>query len=299
MNQFIFISCGQYSDTEKRLGKQIAELVRATGFQPFLADEVQDLNGLDDNILRALSECAAFITILHPRGKITRPDGTILNRASVWIEQEIAIATYIQHVEKRSIPIIAFRHVSVGREGIRDLLHINPIEFTEESEVLAELPKRLGELLKNLSPEAIQLQLNAEPSPRQDGHVIRKLEVMLVNGTKQRIREYSCVIELPADILKHWTGSYILETGSSDPTRRRFRVTEENKGTLEPSDRVLLASFEYCTRCARETASLMSGLVGLPPVKATIFLNNREYLIEKTLQELEREMDPLARLTTE
>jgi hypothetical protein len=66
-----------------------------------------------------------------------------LVRASVWIEQEIAIATYIQRVEKRPLPIIAFKHVTVGREGLRDLLQLNPIEFTHESEVLARLPERL------------------------------------------------------------------------------------------------------------------------------------------------------------
>jgi hypothetical protein len=42
----------------------------------------------------------------------------------VWIEQEIAIATYIQRIEKRTLPIIAFKHESVGRERIRDLLHL-------------------------------------------------------------------------------------------------------------------------------------------------------------------------------
>src|SRR5208282_5787967 len=97
MRKTIFISCGQYTDSEKRLGKQIAEMVRAiTDLEPFFAEEVQDLNGLDTNILHALRNCVAFITVMHPRGEIRRPDGSTLFRASVWIEQEIAIATYIQ-----------------------------------------------------------------------------------------------------------------------------------------------------------------------------------------------------------
>jgi hypothetical protein len=49
-------------------------------------------------------------------------------------------------------------HKSVGREGLRDLLHLNPIEFTDENEVLAELPKRL-EQWKSLKPSGIELQL--------------------------------------------------------------------------------------------------------------------------------------------
>jgi len=91
MRGTIFISCGQSTMAEKTLGKQIVEMVRAhTSLEPFFAEGVQDLNGLDSNILEALHGCVAFITVLHPRGEIRRPDGSVLVRASVWIEQEIA-----------------------------------------------------------------------------------------------------------------------------------------------------------------------------------------------------------------
>jgi hypothetical protein len=119
IRQTVFISCGQFSDAERRLGRQIAEKIRAlTDLEPFFADEVQDLNGLDANILNALRNCVAFITVLHPRGEIRRPDGSVLVRGSIWIEQEIAIATYIQRVENRQLPIVAFKHKLVGLEGI-------------------------------------------------------------------------------------------------------------------------------------------------------------------------------------
>ena len=60
----IFISCGQFTDAERRLGKRIAEMVRElTDLEPFFAEEVQDLNGLDANILNGLHDCAAFITV--------------------------------------------------------------------------------------------------------------------------------------------------------------------------------------------------------------------------------------------
>jgi hypothetical protein len=63
MPKTIFISCGQYTLAEKQLGKQISEMVRT------------------------LTDCVRFITILHPRGEIRRPNGSVV-RASVWIEQE-------------------------------------------------------------------------------------------------------------------------------------------------------------------------------------------------------------------
>lgn len=126
------------------MGKSIVKLVKdITGLDAFFAEEVQDLNGLDASILGALRDCAAFITVMHPRGTIARPNKSTHTRASVWIEQEIAIATYIQRVEKKSLPVIAFIHESVGREGIRDLLHLNPRRFANETDVLALLPELL------------------------------------------------------------------------------------------------------------------------------------------------------------
>jgi hypothetical protein len=83
-NPTIFISCGQFTDAEKRLGKQIASMVRTLpGVEPFCAEEIQDLGGLDDNVLCALRDCVAFITVLYPRGEITRPDNFVHTRASV------------------------------------------------------------------------------------------------------------------------------------------------------------------------------------------------------------------------
>jgi hypothetical protein len=85
--------------------KRVSDL---TPCVPFFAEDVQDLNGLDANILAALQRCVGFIAVLHPRGEIGLPDGGSITRASIWIEQEIAIATYIKRVEKSELPIIAF-----------------------------------------------------------------------------------------------------------------------------------------------------------------------------------------------
>src|SRR5690349_17133915 len=99
---YVFVSCGQFTDSEKSLGKAIVAMVKdVTGFDAYFAEQVQDLNSLETNILNALQGCVAFITVLHPRGEIIRPDGSSHHRASIWIEQEIAIATYIQRIEKR------------------------------------------------------------------------------------------------------------------------------------------------------------------------------------------------------
>jgi hypothetical protein len=282
----IFISCGQYSDTEKRLGKQIAQIVKSlTGFEAFFAEDVQDLNGLDANILGALRDCVGFITVLHPRGDIKRPDGSVITRASVWIEQEIAVATYIQRVEKRELPIIAFKHASVSREGIRDLLQLNPIPFTDESEVLVALTERLP-AWRSLKASGIHLSLKSIRNTIHADHVIRKVVVTLANDSGQRIHKYDLEVGMPAALLKHWTANYPNELHRGDPQRRYFRFNEADFTILNPHTTLTLASYDYCTKCAFDDCGGIAAIVAEAVIEAKVWIDGREYSAQKTIQEL-------------
>lgn len=282
----IFISCGQFTADEKKLGNQIARMVRElTGLEPFFAEQVQDLNGLDDNILNALHNCVALITVMHPRGMIRRPDNSVLIRASVWIEQEIAIATYIKRIEKRDLPIIAFKHSSVGREGIRDLLHLNPIEFTEDSEVLAALPERLRPW-KSLAPVGIRVELDSVRVDTQDGHPIRKLQVTLVNDTNQRITSYDAEVRIPAGILKHWSAVYPHEVRSDDPSRRRFRFSQQGRSIPGPHDKAIVYGDNYCAVCAVKESGTLAPVSLRDTVEVKVWIDEREYSANKTIEEL-------------
>ncbi len=247
------------------------------------------MNGLDANILRALHECVAFIVVLHPRGEIVRPDGPKLVRASVWIEQEIAIATYIQRHENRQLPIIAFKHKSVGLEGMRSLLHLNPIEFSDESEVLAALPKRLEEW-KSLKPSGIELQLTSKPAGQQQGHAIRRVEINLINNTNDRIENYEFEVRLPSGILKHWSSVYAAEVPCNFPGLRCFRFNQEGRGAVRPKDQLPNPIvFDYCTRCAlpeHENEKNGATLVAEMKLGARAWVNGNEYPIEKTIREV-------------
>jgi len=259
------------------------------GLDAFFAEEVQDLNGLDSNILKALRDCVAFITVMHPRGKIGRPDGSTHVRASVWIEQEIAIATYIQQVEHRKLPVIAFVHESVGREGIRDLLHLNPITFRNENEILNALPERLQEW-KTLTPAGIQIQLKGSSLRVQDNHQIRQLVVSLVNDSNQRIASLNCLVRLPAGILKHWSSIYPTETKSDNPRYRCFSFDEKSNGPIAPHSIGHLITFEYCRQCAMEDTKdvewIAARLVTEMVVEATVWIDNKEYKTSATMRDL-------------
>lgn len=292
-NALIFVSCGQYTEPEKRLGKAIVQIAESvTGQKAFFAEQVQDLNGLDANILNALRDCAAFITVMHPRGAITRPDGSTHTRASVWIEQEIAIATYIKRVEKRTLPVIAFVHKSIGREGIRDLLHLNPILFTQETEVLVALP----ELLKkwgSLSPTGIQVQLQSGSRVYRDGHWIRQLSVNLANDSNQRISDLSFTLRMPTGVLSHWTHQYLSETKSGNPNYRSFRY--DNVPLIGPHETRQLITFDYCTACGAEYTgepmAFAGAIVAESVVEAKVWFDGREYSAKKTIKELSDEAE--------
>ena len=75
-NPKIFLSCGQFTEDEKKLGKQIAEIVELeTGHKVFYAQNVSSLEGLNNNILEALKSCIGFIAVMHPRGENSAPSG--------------------------------------------------------------------------------------------------------------------------------------------------------------------------------------------------------------------------------
>ena len=89
----VFISCGQYHDSEKALGKEIAQLANEMGLEGYFAENQNSVAALASNIFAKLNEAAAFVVVIHPRGTVQGLGGESHIRASVWIEQEIAIAS--------------------------------------------------------------------------------------------------------------------------------------------------------------------------------------------------------------
>lgn len=143
---FAFVSCGQRTQEEKQLGEVICQTIQDHGvFDCFFAEAQHNLNGLHENIFDALAKSGAFITVMHRRGNVSYGSGKAepLDRASVWIEQEIAIAAYIQRTAKNDLLTAAYIEKGVGREGLRELLHLNPLEFTSNDEIIVDLKARL------------------------------------------------------------------------------------------------------------------------------------------------------------
>jgi len=137
----VFISCGQFTEEEKALGKKVCELVKElTPFEGYFAENQSTLKTLSENILRRLYESVGLIVIMHQRGKI---EGRDITRASVWIEQEVAIATLMEQILCRPLHVALFVQRGIAIEGIRQHIHFNPVPFTTGEEVIARLREEL------------------------------------------------------------------------------------------------------------------------------------------------------------
>jgi hypothetical protein len=133
MNQkaLVFVSCGQVTASEKKLGKDLVDLIeRVPGLEAYFAEKVSSLEGLSANIFKNLERASAFVTVMHHRGVVKgRPGSDDRIRASVWIEQEIAIASFLQQTRPETLHVAAYAQKGIAREGVRDTVILNALEF--------------------------------------------------------------------------------------------------------------------------------------------------------------------------
>jgi len=142
--RLIFICHGQL-DHEKRHGLALAKIIEDTaGFRAFFAENVHDTDGLSEHIFRKLEECDGFLAVMHKRGDVDFM-GRHFTRASVWIQQELAIVTFLnsQRQGRRRIRIRVFAERGIKREGLAEVLILNPTEFDKDEELHAHVTEWL------------------------------------------------------------------------------------------------------------------------------------------------------------
>jgi hypothetical protein len=138
----VFVSCGQFTEQEKNLGKQIAATVSTLpNCEGYFAENQNSLLGLSVNVFKALDCASGLIAVMHHRGEVQTPAGTQI-RGSVWVEQEIAIASFLAHT-REDLPVLVYIQKGITREGVRQQLRLAPVEFETEDEVLIDLRRRI------------------------------------------------------------------------------------------------------------------------------------------------------------
>ena len=242
----IFISCGQFTPEEKALGRNICTIVRDLGYEPYFAENQSSVKGLYENILSKLNECSGLIAVMHPRGAVSFPGGAKHTRGSVWIEQEIAIAAFLAQFSGRSIEVAAFIHGDIKREGIRDLLHLNPISFRADREVLDQLPGIL-EKWKLVGSANVELKLSYERVKVTGERHDYMLTVDVTNSGTTRLTEYQVDLLFP-DAFLNQAIQYGHEVHSRRTnTHRMFRISENEhlNETIFPGDTKRIFSLPY------------------------------------------------------
>lgn len=129
----VFISCGQSTDEEKELGSSCKRYFEKRQFFAYLAEEVQSLEALTENIFRHLrnSEYAVFIDC--KREKLDTGEF----RGSLFVNQELAIAAFLPIEES-----MVFHQEGVIIEGVAKYLVAKPVHFSEEQEFLEKLKEQ-------------------------------------------------------------------------------------------------------------------------------------------------------------
>ena len=144
----IFISCGQCTPQEIKLGEDLEAAVNGLPeCKGYFAQNQGSLEAVSRHILGALDRAVAFVAVLHPRGEVLAPETESSPRVShvrgsVWVEQEIAIAAFLAQVHHRDIPALVYAHETIKREGLREQLKLEPLTFKEEQEVLEDFRDR-------------------------------------------------------------------------------------------------------------------------------------------------------------
>jgi hypothetical protein len=222
----IFVSCGQFTATERALGKQVCDLIRTFHYDPYFAENQSNLRGLHENILKKLNEAAGLVVIMHPRGEVQYSSAVKHQRGSVWIEQEVAIAAFMTHCLGRHIEIAAFIHEDIKREGIRDLLHLNPVPFRTDDQVLAQLPTKLSAWA--LAASGCQLKVSYERVRTSSERHDYRLDFFVENTGTTRLEQYQLDLLFPNVFLEQSSVHALEVTERRTKSHRLFRATEEH-----------------------------------------------------------------------
>jgi hypothetical protein len=214
--------------------------------------------------------------------------GTEHVRASVWVEQELAIASFLVQAQGRDLHLAAFVHRDVSREGVRTQIILNPWRFDDDQQVLDRLKRVLPgwEPRESQSNSPLRVNLSYKTEKRGGDRHDYLLTVTLVNTTDSRVKEYLVVVDFPAALIERPEESVLYAREESSRRRAVFKATEKHRPPGEVLPRSSHVAMTLTYRMNNELYFEYRG-VQEEVVRATVFVDDYQaYETEKTIAEL-------------
>jgi hypothetical protein len=247
----VFISCGQYRSEEIQLGQDLAKAANElTNFEGYFAQNQASLDGLSQHIFGALNRCTGFVGVMHHRGTVTTPHGELV-RASVWVEQELAIAAFLRQAQQRQLAVVVYIQKGIQREGVRDKLLLGAVEFETEAEVLTDFKARLTDgrfgPVRLTPPRDAEIRIAYTVLSRSNAAAHQyRLQVFVLNAGTEPLTDYWVEVQFPKWVLES-SRTYVAEVGGRQTASHRlFRATRQRtRRDIYPGDELLLLSIDY------------------------------------------------------
>jgi len=135
----VFISCGQRDNSDElKIARQIFDLLKQKGYDPFLAKQVQSTGALTEEIFRNLADCEYFLFIDFKRDVIRNSLWSKKFRGSLFSHQELAIASF------QEMECLTFREKGIALEGVQSFILSNPHEFSSVDQLLKQIDEEVS-----------------------------------------------------------------------------------------------------------------------------------------------------------
>jgi hypothetical protein len=122
MKSRVFVSCGQRDEGERRAARDVSELLRARGFDVYLAIDVQTILEINTGIIRELKNSDCYLCVNFRREAID----VSKFRGSLFSNQELAIA-YALGFER----LLVVNQEGVAAEGVLRYIGVNTESFRD------------------------------------------------------------------------------------------------------------------------------------------------------------------------
>ena len=161
-NARVFISCGQRTDREIKIGKAVQDYFLGRDFEAYFAEKVHSSDALTENIFKFLRQSEYFVFIDFKREEIKEGEF----RGSLFVNQELAIATFLR------LQGLGFCEKGVKREGILHYHIYNAFPFKDETEII----QKLEEETKNWDINSVnELKMRYNPESTSKNFVLTDL----------------------------------------------------------------------------------------------------------------------------